>query len=206
MGKCEVVVGVMGSAKSMRALEKILDCKRKGINILIIKPAADSRDSGIVSSRLIEETIKADMVLGKDMDVPVDAIISKNYRHIIVDEFHMLTEKQVEQLYKITAISPTNVFFYGLKMSFKGKPFPSAALALGYAEKIEIIETEDSEGELLTHHIKMVDGMPCDISKEEDLILAGDIASKDGPTKNEIIYQPVPKKDFYKIYGLLNKI
>jgi len=204
MGIFKVIVGVMGSSKSMRALAEIFNLRQKGIHTLVVKSTQDSRDNESVSSRLIPQKVKADLLLRPDEDVPIEDILSNNYKYIIVDESHMLSVKQIEQLYKISAISHTNISLYGLRMSFKGYPFPSTAAAIGYADKVEMIEAEDQEGNILTHHIKLIDGKPCDITAEGEIVLPGDIISNGDEAM--VCYKTVSKKDFYKIYGILGQI
>ena len=131
MGFFKVTVGVMGSSKSARAIAEVQNLKVRNLKTLVLKPALDTRDGGFICSRLIKDKVKADLLLKIDEALNINEIIADNYDYIVVDEFHMLSEEQIKELYQISAISATNISMYGLRMSWKGTPFPSAALALG---------------------------------------------------------------------------
>lgn len=206
MGTFKVCTGVMNSAKTLRALSEIFNLELEGIRYLTMKSSQDTRDGAFITSRLIEKKAKVEIMIGPDDHIDVQKILKENYKYIIVDECHMLTCQQIKDLYKISAISNTCVSLYGLKMSYTGEPFPSISLALGYADKIEMVDKEDADGHLLTHHIKFLNGLPCDISEDVELIDPGFTEGEKNKNKNVITYKPVSKEDFYKIYGILNKI
>ncbi len=196
MGFFKVTVGVMGSSKSARAIAEVQNLKVRDLKTYVIKPALDTRDGEFICSRLIKDKVKADLLINADESINIEGIIKGNYDYIVVDEFHMLSEKQVKELYEISATTRINITMYGLRMSWKGTPFASAALALAYADEIEMIKMVDKEQNELTHHIKYTNGNPAAISKEEESISVGDL--------NETSYGTVSKTDFYTIYGNRN--
>ncbi len=198
MGFFKVTVGVMGSSKSARAIAEVQNLKIRNLRTLVLKPALDTRDGGFICSRLIKDKVKADLLLMPEEVIDVSEIISSNYDYIVVDEFHMLSETQVKDLYKISAISNTNISMYGLRMSWKGEPFPSAALALGYADEIEIIKMVDKDQHTLSHHIKYTNGIPSPLSGDEETIIVGDL--------DKTSYTTASKLDFYKIYQMLGQV
>ena len=118
MGFYKVTVGVMGSSKSARAIAEVHNLKVRNLKTLVIKPELDTRDGGYICSRLIKDKVKADLLLNHEESLPINDIISNNYDYIVVDEFHMLSEQQVKELYQITAISTTNVSMYGHRLSW----------------------------------------------------------------------------------------
>lgn len=198
MGFFKVTVGVMGSSKSARAIAEVQNLKIRNLKTLVLKPALDTRDGGYICSRLIKDQVKADILLKVDESLNINDIISNNYDYIVVDEFHMLSEEQIKELYQISAISNTNISMYGLRMSWKGTPFPSAALALGYADEIEIIKMVDKDQNPLSHHIKYTNGAPSSLTKEGETIVVGDLSATS--------YTTVSKVDFYKIYQMLGQV
>lgn len=198
MGLFNVTVGVMGSSKSSRAIADVKNLRFEGHRVLVIKPKQDDRDGDEISSRLIAESIKADMVLYPGEDINKQHIIESNYDCIVADEIHMFDVKVIEDLYEITAVSDTDVHLYGLAMSWKGKPFMTTAIAMAYADEIDRIKTTDKQKNLLTHHIKKVGNMPCDITQEDGEIETGDL----GQGK----YFTVSKQTFYNLYGMLGQI
>ena len=198
MGFFKVTVGVMGSSKSARAIAEVQNLKVRNLKTLVLKPALDTRDGKFICSRLIKDQVKADILLKADESLNISEIIADNYDYIVVDEFHMLSEEQIKELYQISAISSTNISMYGLRMSWKGTPFPSAALALGYADEIEMIKMVDKDQNLLSHHIKYTNGMPSSLIEEGETIVVGDLSATS--------YATVSKVDFYKIYQMLGQV
>lgn len=198
MGLFKVTIGVMGSSKSSRAIADVKNLRYQGQRVLVIKPRIDDRDGDKISSRLINETIQADMVIGPDDSINKKSIIENNYDCIVVDELHMLSVNHIEDLYEVSAISETEVHLYGLAMSWKGKPFMTTAMALAYADKIDKIEATDKQKNLLTHHIKKVGNMPCDITQEGGEIDTGDLGEEK--------YFTVSKQTFYNLYGMLDQL
>lgn len=198
MGFFKVTVGVMGSSKSARAIAEVQNLKVRNLKTLVVKPELDTRDGGYICSRLINDKVKADVLLKPDESLKVNEIISNNYDYIVVDEFHMLSTEQVKELYKISAISQTNISMYGLRMSWKGIPFESAALALGYADEIEMIKMVDKDQNPLSHHIKYTNGVPSPLGEDSGAIVVGDL--------DKTSYSTVSKNDFYKIYQMLGQV
>lgn len=198
MGLFKVTIGVMGSSKSSRAIADVKNLRYQGQKILVIKPKTDDRDGDKICSRLINETIQADMIIGLEDSVDKKYIVENNYDCIVVDEMHMLSVKHIEDLYEISAVSDTEIHLYGLAMSWKGKPFLTTAMALAYADKIDKIEATDKQKNLLTHHIKKVGNMPCDITQEGGEIDTGDLGEEK--------YSTVSKQTFYNLYGMLDQL
>ncbi|MBU3804600.1 MAG: hypothetical protein H9872_07570 [Candidatus Cellulosilyticum pullistercoris] len=198
MGFFKVTVGVMGSSKSARAIAEVQNLKIRNLKTLVLKPELDTRDGGYICSRLIKDKVKADLLIKPDESIDVQGIVANNYDYIVVDEFHMLNENQVKELYKISAISTTNISMYGLRMSWKGTPFASAALALGYADEIEMIKMVDKEQQPLSHHIKYTNGVPSPLNENSGMIAIGDL--------DKTSYTTVSKGDFYKIYEMLGQV
>lgn len=197
MGFFKVTVGVMGSSKSARAIAEVQNLKLRNLSVLVLKPEVDTRDGGFIVSRLIKDKVKADLLIKPDEVIRVNEIISGNYDYIVVDEFHMLSNEQVKELYKISAISQTNISMYGLRMSWKGVPFESAALALGYADEIEMIKMVDKDQNLLSHHIRYTNGVPSPLEEDLETIVIGDL--------DETSYSTVSKHDFFEIYHMLGQ-
>lgn len=192
MGFFKVTVGVMGSSKSARAIAEVQNLKVRQLKTFVIKPALDTRDGGYICSRLIKDKIKADKLLQENEALDIKAIIAKEYDYIVADEFHMLSEMQIQQLYQISAISPINISLYGLRISWKGTPFPSAALALSYADEIEMIRMVDKNQRSLTHHLKYTNGIPSKLTQDAHTIQVGDL--------DKATYTTVSKEEFYRIY------
>ena len=77
-------------------------------------------------------------------------------------------------------------------------PFASAALALGYADEIEMVKMVDKEQQPLSHHIKYTNGVPSPLNENTGEIAVGDL--------DKTSYTTVSKSDFYKIYEMLGQV
>lgn len=197
MSTFKVVTGAMGSGKSAQAIITIHNLKLKGFNILVIKPNLDTRDNQNIKSRIIKDEIMADLIVNKQTNLL--NYIDKKYDYIIVDESHMLTCEHISQLYTLSVDRNTNVILFGLRMSWKGTPFSSIQLALGYADEIQSIDMLDERGVPITHHIKLINGIPANIDEEDDDICIGDIDMKK-ESEDEVTFIPVNKQMFHDVY------
>lgn len=199
MGIVEVTTGVMGASKSARAIADVKNLRFQGHRVLVIKPAQDTRDGDKIASRLINETIDADIIIEPDTMLDKQKIMSENYDCIVVDEIHMLEPYIIRQLYEISAMSDTDIHLYGLTMSWQGTPFMSTAMALAYADEIHKIKMVDKQKNVLNHHIRKVNGTPSRINCPFGLIEPGDL-------KGDIEYTSISKQAFYELYSMLGQI
>lgn len=193
MGNIKVIKGSMNAGKSAMAIIEIMCCRLESLKVLVLKPGQDTRDQASIKSRLVAKDlpdgIPADMVIGVDEDIPIKTILQENYDRIVVDEFHMLTVKQIQQLNYIVSKCDTDISLYGLTISKTGEPFPSAMYALAYADEIVLATSANKARENKMYHVKYVKGIPADIHTDE-LIECGDIGT----------YDTVSRKEFYTIY------
>lgn len=193
MAVFKVVTGVMGAGKSAQAIIKISNLRIQGLDVLVLKSLVDTRDKDAISSRIIKDEVKVDYMVPKDASI--NDYINRKYDYIIVDEAHMLSKNQVMELYNICLERNINVILYGLRMSWKGIPLESMQLALGYAEEVEFLNVVDKDNHLITHHIKLINGIPADINLDEDEICPGDVSGEE-----EVTYVAVSKQTFYNVY------
>lgn len=157
MNKLFFYYGSMNSAKSLRLLTTAYNFEENGLDIMCLKPSADTRDGeGIIKSRVGLER-KCVMV---DPDVNLYKAI-KDYRNILEAQFHnlkwvlidecqFLTEKQIDELSDVVDFLGINVMCFGLRTDFQSKLFPASKRLFELADEIEEIKSTCSCGERKT--------------------------------------------------------
>ena len=149
--------GSMGSAKTLRLLTTAYNLEENGLDIMCLKPSADTRDGeGIIKSRVGLER-KCTMV---DPDVNLYKAI-KAYNNVLnaqfhtlkwvlIDECQFLTEQQVDQLSDVADFLDIEVMCFGLRTDFQSKLFPASKRLFELADDIEEIKSTCSCGEKKT--------------------------------------------------------
>lgn len=132
------IYGVMGSSKTAQALMTKFNYEQSGYNVLLLKPAIDTR-SASVKSRI---GLKAKCISFKRdenlLEIPFPIEESELSKTImIVDEVQFCTKEQIEQLHKISRL--IDVFCYGLKTNFKTELFEGSKRLLEIADEIKEI-------------------------------------------------------------------
>ena len=157
MSKLFYLFGSMASAKSLRLLTTAYNFEEKGIQIMVLKPALDTRDGeGIIRSRAGFER-KCVMI---DKEINLYKAI-KAYRNVlsaqleqlkwvIIDECQFLTEEQVDQLSDVVDFLDVNVMCFGLRTDFQSHLFPGSKRLFELADDIEEIKSSCECGERKT--------------------------------------------------------
>ena len=182
--------GTMFSGKSLNLISTAKTYKFNGSNVFIIKAKQDSRDCGIIKSRMSNEELKC-YIVDKDMDDL--SLIFKDKSNldldiILIDEVQFLTVKQIESLVKLSEIAP--IICYGLKSSYTGDLFPSIVKLLSITEDIQEIKTTCRYcNKKATHNLLLRNGKP---------VHSGDMVNVEGSNINEE-YQQVCRYHFYNL-------
>ena len=157
MNKLFFCYGTMASAKSLRLLTTAYNFEENGLDIMCLKPSADTRDGdGVIKSRVGLER-KCVMV---DPDVNLykaikdyNNILNSQFRSlkwVLIDECQFLTEKQVDQLSDVVDFLGINVMCFGLRTDFQSRLFPATKRLFELADDIEEIKSTCSCGERKT--------------------------------------------------------
>lgn len=146
MGKLIYRYGTMNSGKSLNLLGVNYNYSENQKNVFIIKPAVDTRDEGMIKTRLspdlsvyanlveqegsiIEKVLEKEIEIGHKIDV------------ILTDESQFFTKKQAKELSKLAYEYDKLVICYGLKIDFLGEPFEGSTYLMAHACNIEEIKT-----------------------------------------------------------------
>ena len=144
MAKLYFKYGAMGSSKTAQALITKFNYEEKGMNVLLLKPAIDTRDGlTIVKSRigLSSEAV----VIKKEDNICCVALTNGIFRSskdiVIIDEAQFLTREQVEQLRILVDIHGIPVVCYGLRTDFQIKLFEGSKALFELADSISEIKS-----------------------------------------------------------------
>ena len=143
MNKIYYKHGTMFSGKSLNLISTYHTYKHNNKNVLVLKPSADTRDFGLIKSRMSTETVGCYTYTEKDelSKVVADSmLLTREYPDIImIDEVQFSTEKQIEELHNLSLTAP--IMCYGLKTTYTGDLFPAIKKLIPLAEDISEIKT-----------------------------------------------------------------
>jgi thymidine kinase len=147
----------MASAKTLRLLTTAYNFEENGLDIMCLKPSADTRDGeGIIKSRVGLERkcvmVDPDVNLYKAIKDYNNILNSQfhNLKWVLIDECQFLTEKQIDQLSDVVDFLGINVMCFGLRTDFQSRLFPASKRLFELADDIEEIKSTCSCGERKT--------------------------------------------------------
>lgn len=148
MSKLFYYYGSMASAKTLRLLSTAYNFEEKGVQIMVLKPALDTRDGeGIIRSRAGLE--RKCIMIDKDVNLYKAIKAYKNVldaqleslKWVIIDECQFLTEEQVDQLSDVVDFLDISVMCFGLRTDFQSHLFPGSKRLFEIADDIEEIKS-----------------------------------------------------------------
>ena len=137
-----IVQDVKGEIYVMTANE----FKKRGYNVLVLKPSIDTKSGSKISCRIgLERNV--DFLLD-DSDSVFEKLKNKlnDVNCIFVDEAQFLTAKQVDELFVISKAMNIPVICYGLRTDFKLNFFEGSEALFKYADTIVGLEKKCSCG------------------------------------------------------------
>lgn len=138
MGKLTFIYGTMGSAKSANVLMQYFELKNQSKQVLLIKPAIDTRDgSDIIKSRI---GLQEKAITFKETDDLSGLFKVKNLYAILVDECQFCTKEQINMLKLLTIKNNIKVYCYGLKTDFTSNLFEGSKRLLEIADEVKELE------------------------------------------------------------------
>lgn len=135
--------GAMNSGKSTALLQVAFNYEERGQNVLIAKPAVDTKgDRGIVS-RLGVVRDADFLILPTDNLRELVAEQSKRFKVdcLLIDEAQFLTREQVDQAMEIAVLDNVPVLAYGIRTDFRTNGFPGSIRLLEIAHSLEELKT-----------------------------------------------------------------
>lgn len=157
MSKLYFRYGAMNAGKTTSLIQVAYNYEERGMKTIIMKPEIDSKGNEYIISRVGLKR-KVDHIIKKD-----DNLYNMEYKDIaciIVDEAQFLSEKHVEELFKIAVIKNIPVICYGLRTDFLTVGFPGSKRLLELAHSIEELKTICSCGKKAVLNLRYVNGIP----------------------------------------------
>ena len=172
MAKLYFKYGAMGCSKTAQALITKFNYEERGMQVLLLKPAIDTRDGDtVVRSRI---GLEADAIA-----VPADCDLYRLYTEqyadrqvVIVDECQFLTPEQVDQLGQIVIDFNMPVLCFGLATDFLTHLFPGSRRLFEIAESISEIKSVCRCGAKATVNARL-DGNGNVVFSGEQVVLGG---------------------------------
>ena len=192
MAKLYFRYGAMNSGKTANLLMVADNYIKQGRQVLILKPAKDTRWD-MVKSRAITEALPAELV--NESHNLRDLIIEKRNQQkldaVLVEEAQFLSAAQVRQLAVVVDELSLPVLCYGLRCSYiDGALFEGSAALLYWADSIEEIKNLCQYCKSkATQNLLRVNGIP-------QYGGASDVVMGDVGTEDEVAYTPVCRKHY----------
>lgn len=166
MAKLYFRYGAMNSGKSTALLQAAFNYEERGQQVLLAKPAIDSKGDNAIVSRL-GMTRNVDFTVGPDEDIYLaftrerERVIretGKDVSCLLVDESQFLGEAQVDDLLRIAIIEDVPVLAYGIRTDFQTVAFPGSRRLLEVAHSLEELKTICRCGRKAVFNARTVNG------------------------------------------------
>ena len=171
MAKLYFKYGAMGSAKTAQALITKYNYEENGMNVWLIKPAADKRDGETVLRSRVGLESKAE-ALGPEADVAELLLHRGKVDVIIVDECQFMTAEQIDQLRAIVDVYDIPVLCYGLRTDFLSTLFEGSRRLFEVADTITEIRAICDCGAKATTNAR-IDANGFIVTEGDQLLLGG---------------------------------
>ncbi|MEY2737434.1 MAG: hypothetical protein RL683_552 [Actinomycetota bacterium] len=135
--------GAMNSGKSTALLQVAYNYEERGQNVLIAKPAVDTKgDRNIVSRLGVVRDVDFLILPNDNLRELVASFSAKNKVDcLLIDEAQFLTREQVDQAMEIAVLDNVPVLAYGIRTDFKTNGFPGSIRLLEIAHSLEELKT-----------------------------------------------------------------
>jgi thymidine kinase len=182
--------GAMNSGKSTALLQAAFNYEERGQQVLLAKPAIDSKGDNAIVSRL-GMTRDVDFTIAPDEDIYAafirerERVIREHGRDVsclLVDESQFLGEGQVDDLLRIAIQEDVPVLAYGIRTDFQTVAFPGSRRLLEIAHSLEELKTICRCGRKAVFNARTVngqfvfDGDQVAIDTSTSLSASGDVA------------------------------
>lgn len=141
MAKLHFKYGAMNSGKTDTLIKTAYNYTERGLGIIIIKPAVDTKGGDCIVARA-GNSRKVDILATSNTNLEKEL---KKLEHkpscVLVDEAQLLSPNQINQLHNIAKIQKISVIAYGLRSDFKTNLFPASSRLLALADCIEKLPT-----------------------------------------------------------------
>lgn len=157
MAKLYYKYGAMGCSKTAQALITKFNYEERGMKVLLLKPAIDTRDGETITRSRIGLSASANAVSQSENLYDLYTDFHSSFNVVIVDECQFLTPQQVDQLGQIVIDYDIPVLCFGLATDFTTHLFPGSQRLFEIAESISEIKSVCKCGAKATVNARMDD-------------------------------------------------
>ena len=163
MAELTFIYGAMNCGKSTQLLQHAYNYEERGLKVVLMKPAVDTKAANLIVSRLNIQR-EVDYLLKREDSIILalaDAVEKKGHVDaILVDEAQFLTAAQVEELHEIAEIQDIEVKAYGLRSNFLTELFEGSARLLALSNKMVDLTTKCRCGKDAKLNMRLLNGVP----------------------------------------------
>lgn len=163
----------MGGGKSLATLVRHRHATTHGLHSVLL--VCNPREEGMVTSRVGMEAPAIEITAETNLFELLAHIHAKNpIYHVIADEAHFYTAKQIEELGQVVDVLGVDVEAYGLMTDYRTRLFEASARLVELADEIVTLPTRPlcACGRTATLNARLVDGV---MVTDGEQILVGDI-------------------------------
>ena len=180
MAKLYFRYGAMNSGKSTALLQVAHNYEERGQQVLIAKPAIDTKGDSTIVSRLGVDRRVDFLVTPNDNlrelahEHANNSLIIpgiKNLACLLIDEAQFLTREQVDQAFELAVLDGVPVLCYGIRTDFLTIGFPGSLRLMEMAHTLEELKTICRCGRKAMFNARKFDG---------EFIFEGDQVAIDG--------------------------
>ncbi|MBT2499000.1 thymidine kinase [Agromyces sp. ISL-38] len=167
MAKLYFRYGAMNSGKSTALLQAAFNYEERGHQVLLAKPAVDTKGDRDIVSRLgnvreVDFTIEPDTSVIERFQQHRTRIIEGHGRDVsclLIDEAQFLSSDQVDDLLRIALLDDIPVLAYGIRTDFQTVAFPGSRRLLEIAHAVEELKTICRCGRKAIFNARKIDGV-----------------------------------------------
>lgn len=138
MAKLYFRYGAMNSGKSTAVLQVAHNYEERGMKVLIMKPAVDTKGDNKIDTR-IGVTREVDVLLNPSERV--HNFLTDKIDCIITDEAQFFTPEQIDEFFEIAVNEDIPVICYGIRTDFQRNMFPGSKRLFELAHSLEELKT-----------------------------------------------------------------
>lgn len=140
MAKLYFRYSAMNSGKTTSLIQTAFNYEERGMQVVIIKPAVDTKGGEEITSR-IGVSEKADIMLAASESAEEALAHYPDARCILVDEAQFLQPSQVDELFWHAVRQDVPVIAFGLRTDFQTIGFPGATRLLELSHDLQELKT-----------------------------------------------------------------
>ena len=146
MAKLYFRYGAMNSGKSTAVLQVAHNYEERGMKVLLVKPAIDTKGNEQISTRIgigrpVDVLLSPDVTLRETLTKHSPSKNVEDFDCIITDEAQFFTPGQIEEFFDIAVKLDIPIICYGIRTDFQRNLFPGSKRLFELAHSLEELKT-----------------------------------------------------------------